>query len=743
MKPPPDCAENSVKITPFRRCLKTIPFFAKKNQKQKSRNSTSGINCGYLLLLFIFCVAFSFAFRTFVCNREISRIHREVGDKFAPFFVESAIMYAYSRDVADGIGIPKHDSQLVGTKPYRTCEQMSLGLEYFLGWGIRLGRLFVPALKNNQNPGAYEDNPATTAWMRGQIRLWTCLTSGIVFLWLIWLGAPWFFALLGGLLHGVTPAAVARHTGQDILRGEFGLPFIAAAFALFQLALRRKNPVWPLLMGIMVFCSSAFWDATQLVFGIWGCFELLRYLRGITPETGRRNLYIVIYIAQVLAAMLVPYNLAHGVILSPVIIAVWPTLLLVSFLKPLRWKRRMVIVALVSILSVAVWQAVSFHSSFADNYRHFRRLAIAKLVHLNVKPANPDFLDFEQRFLWTPGLDSATWQGTKSLYPVAFWALVGLSILCLLSGRFRSVLLRHEADLWLPLGLTLFWFIFYLFFVRFHVFCALFLCVALPLLLGYIYKKLPLFSYSRTWLIFLVVVIFTREFYISGRLRRRYPEHFLRETAQLIRWLRQADISGRVALADLSLSPLLKGYCHAAIIVQPKFELAKTRKNVKEYVNLMFHGSEKEFAAYCAKHQVELMIFTHGTTGPLHPRSYRYMANAKKLRPDSVAWLMDRNQQRLRHFFPVSPPIKMPDISTRYQVFRFITPQQKTQAACSAELALQSLREGKRELAARLALAAWRIDPLSPATYLAYYKAYGTPPKLAPGDGLFVRAQSK
>lgn len=689
-------------------------------------------------LLFGCCVAFSFSFRTFVCNREITRLHRLAGDEFAPFFVESAIMYGYSRDVADGIGIPEYDPRLAGSGSYRTYEQMSLGLEYFLGWGVRLGRLVFPAMRNNVPPGPYEDNPAATAWMRGQLRFWTCLTSGLVFLWLVWLGVPWFFALFGGLLHGVTPSAVARHTGQDILRGEFGLPFIAAAFALFQLALERKNPIWLLLMAAMVFCASAFWDAAQLVFGIWGCLELLRYLCCSAPEVRRRNLYIVFYAAQVLAAVLVPYNRTHGMILSPVIMAVWPTLLLVSFLKPLSWKRRALALTAASILLTGVWQTVSHQSRFADNYRHFRNLAVAKLIHLNVKPADPDLLDFEQRFLWTPGLDSATWQGTKSFYPMAFWVLTLLALACVAFRRFRPAISRNEADSLALAGLTLIWFVFYLFFVRFHVFCALFMCVALPLLLWRVRQALPASGHGRFWLILLAAVVFSREFHVSGRLLRSYPEHFLRETAQLIRWLRQADISGRVVLADLSLSPLLFGYCNAAIIVQPKFELAETRRNVKEYVKQMFHGSEKDFAAYCAKHQVELMIFTRGTTGPLHPRSYRYMAAAKQLRHDSVAWLMDLEPHRLRFFFPVAPPAEMPDIATRYQVFRFISPDQMAQAAFSAELALQSLREGKSELAGRLAGAAWRIDPLSRDTYITYYGVFGHPPKITPGDAMLL-----
>ncbi|MDD5697976.1 MAG: hypothetical protein PHH77_05110 [Victivallaceae bacterium] len=83
--------------------------------------------------VFVFCVLFAFFFRGYICNRELAEVKKLSGADFAPFEVESAMMYAYINRIADGKGIPEYDPQLKLSHGFRVCEQMSLGLEYFLG----------------------------------------------------------------------------------------------------------------------------------------------------------------------------------------------------------------------------------------------------------------------------------------------------------------------------------------------------------------------------------------------------------------------------------------------------------------------------------------------------------------------------------------------------------------------------------------------------------------------------------
>ena len=126
--------------------------------------------------VFLFCVLFAFCFRGYICDREIARVKSEIGANFAPFEVESAIMYSYINDVADGKGIPEYDPRLKLTCGYRVNEQMSLGVEYFLGWGLLLRRALIkPKIPPDST---YENNPEETSWIITQLRLWACLVPG-------------------------------------------------------------------------------------------------------------------------------------------------------------------------------------------------------------------------------------------------------------------------------------------------------------------------------------------------------------------------------------------------------------------------------------------------------------------------------------------------------------------------------------------------------------------------------------
>ena len=242
------------------------------------------------VVLFLVVVLSAFTIRSSHYRKEARKIRAVIGADFVPFTVESSMMYAYSRDVATGRGIPRYDPGLVGMEKIPVRDQMTVGLEYFLGYGYRLKKLFCPSTSTPADEN-YEDDPDFTRWLRFQLRLWTSLTAGFIFLWLIVLRCPWFFALLGGLLHAVAPAAIARYTAQDIVRGEFCLPLIAAAFVLSCWSFRKRGRWRLLLLGVTVFLAIATWDMCQIVFSLWGICEIVRLLIGGVINSKRRNVW--------------------------------------------------------------------------------------------------------------------------------------------------------------------------------------------------------------------------------------------------------------------------------------------------------------------------------------------------------------------------------------------------------------------------------------------------------------------
>jgi hypothetical protein len=95
-----------------------------------------------LLLLIVFLT--SFYIRRIICGREVKKISNEISQRlgvdtdFAPFLVESSMMYSYAEMIADGKGIPEYDEQLTTLSKIPVDQQFSNALEYFLGYSYRI-----------------------------------------------------------------------------------------------------------------------------------------------------------------------------------------------------------------------------------------------------------------------------------------------------------------------------------------------------------------------------------------------------------------------------------------------------------------------------------------------------------------------------------------------------------------------------------------------------------------------------
>ena len=445
----------------------------------------------FIFLLFVCIFIFSFSMRTYIFGREEARIaacYRDMPQPktgtFIPFFIESAIMYSYAGDVASGRGIPKYDRRIPASGKVRVCEQDTVGLEYFLGYGYRLKSLIFPSPKLVPDVQTYEDNPYFTNWVRLQIRLWASTVPALIFLFLMVMRCPWILAFAGGILTVVAPAAIARYTGQDIVRGEFCMPILMSVFVIGYWYLGRPSNKKLVLLGITAFFAMATWDMCQICFGIWGLSEIVRIICGGRTNRKRIKLWTVIFAAVVLAAVLIPYHRVHRLVFSPLVLCIIPMILIASLSKfRSSYRNRLVAIAVSLVLTVALWWTVSRVSSFSDNYGHFGRLLLAKLHYLNVKPANPLLLDFDSRILWTPAMHSADRLIVREFFPFAIYAVPLLMILALFSLKNRKRLFSTGMPrLYFPLFMTAFYFTAFIFVVRYHSFAILFLGILLPLL---------------------------------------------------------------------------------------------------------------------------------------------------------------------------------------------------------------------------------------------------------------------
>ena len=381
----------------------------------------------------------AFWFRNAIAERDMISMRRAVGADFVPFTVESAMMYGYLRDFADGRAIAGVDPALPDMAHCRAAEQMSLNLEYVGGFLLRVKRFFA----GRGERGAYEDAPEESRLVRYWFTAHIALAPALLFLLLLALRLPWPLALGGALLEIVSAAALGRYTGEDLIRGAFALPFLTAFLLCLVKTERSRARFWRVALFGTAFLSVWAWDASQILIGAVALLEILRVLTGGAPSLKRRNLWLLAHIALVLAALFLPYQRAHGAFFSPVLLWVLPGAWLVNWIAPARARFRKTLAVLL-LLGAAAWGILQI-APFRDNYGHFCALLGAKLRFANRLPADPSLLSFDQRYLWTPELHSADWTLFRMVFP---WALPLWALLTLWPGAVRNSGVALRRELW-------------------------------------------------------------------------------------------------------------------------------------------------------------------------------------------------------------------------------------------------------------------------------------------------------
>ena len=283
----------------------------------------------WITALFLICVLTAFFMRTLHYNQAVYQLGKVIGDipeteltepgflpqyhkNFSPFTIESGMMFAYAQDVTTGKGVPERDELLNGIEHIPPYGQMNMALEWFLGWGWKLKNTVAPDPEPSKEELKYQDHPRMAQWMSGQLRFWASLTSGLIFLWLIVMGCPKFFALLGGLLHAVSPAAIARSTGQDIVRGEFCIPLIIGAILLLYSTAKAPRLWKYILLFIITALAFAAWDLCQMLFGTFAVYEILRFVLGRRMTKPRLYAWCAIAGGIVFNIAFVPFNQVYS-----------------------------------------------------------------------------------------------------------------------------------------------------------------------------------------------------------------------------------------------------------------------------------------------------------------------------------------------------------------------------------------------------------------------------------------------
>ncbi len=218
---------------------------------------------------------------------------------------------------------------------------------------------------------------------------------------------------------------------------------------------------------------------------------------------------------------------------------------------------------------------------------------------------------------------------------------------------------------------------------------------------------------------------------VAEGIGRKYGGEYLSEKADLIKWFRSEGLEDEVILTDFTLSPMLKAYCRERIILQPKFELGRTRDMVQEYLDLVYRGDERSFNAFCVKNGAKYYVFDKGLAGPPHIYSSRYVANAVDIGERAPVRRFIQEPDSMRLFYRIDPPRwAAKEFSNKYAVFKVISPDDHTRALAFTAEAKRVMGSAEEDLARRLVKAAVYADPNHEPARILYALIYGEPPNI-------------
>jgi hypothetical protein len=392
------------------------------------------------------------------------------------------------------------------------------------------------------------------------------------------------WAALGALLALLTPACY-RTIGFLWVGEDLALTLFALHGGWLARAARTRSAPDFLLAGGFAAGALATWHASSFVLTLeLGVLVLALLVRGKSPlETPRAWLVLV---PPALAGLAVPVLRASGLLVSPA--AALALALLVPALVARRGALapgRVRLMALGALLAGLLASAALAPGSYA----HVHEVVLAKLRFLGRFPADPTELSFDARLLWQGPFetlapaDVVRWCG----WPLALLAAAALAVLV----RRRAAGEASAAELVLAAlalaTLPAAWM-----FARLAVLAGLFLPVVGVVALAHLRAR------GLTLVLALLLAqagVFAA--FVRGHSLDWYlPPPARAELVRLIAWVEQNVAEDEPILGDFVNSTALLAHARRPIVLQPKYETDRSRRQAEAFLTTFFHGTPAELA---------------------------------------------------------------------------------------------------------------------------------------------------
>lgn len=664
-----------------------------------------------LLLFVLISLAGAVGVRRAVLSQQTRSVEGE-----APFLMESALQFRMTRMVKETGTLPEIDHKVQVPDGVVMRETYSVGAEW------------VYAALAEMLPSEW----TFTSRVRWVSTALFCLSVVFAGLWARQLsGSIWSAWITAGIL-ACSPAFAVRSSGLELSRENLAVPLFTL-FLWLESCVRRSDTVrrrWILsaVAAVALALAQCVWDLTQMVTGLWVLWCWIRVLR--KPETAKEDLIPMGCVAMALVAAAVwnPYLRSHGSFFSPVMAMVLARAA-GSFRYPPLTKRKTQVLLLTG--SVTLFWILGH--LFAENYSHFSELLFAKIRYLNVKPMDPSALSYAQRIMWTPALNSTTWELTKAYFLFTL-VIYAITLVMVVPGKRRV-----DPSMGVVLFSSLFTFPLTILFFRFHVFWVLFAAVWIGA--GFMVSLRNLSGLRRFVCCALLFVFLTggeltlllffepstssdpspEQAHLlqlinamggstpSGKPTRwGRPGAYYEELETLAEQLRQLP-EGSPVLANFGISASILAESELPILLHPKFETPGIRERVRRFYEHLFLGSEQSLRAWAVGLGARYYVHSNGHLSDLDIRnSPRYMVDALEPPEDAPVRLFEDQPHTATFFQPIGG-------NRRYRIFRIITPEDEEFASSFTALARQALQAGDLETAKRRARQAlsyhWKYPP--------------------------------
>lgn len=624
-----------------------------------------------------------------------------------PFALESALQYRRVKMIHDSGHLPRIDEQIEAPKGVHPAEMYTVFVDHLQATLLR----FAP---DRVHPHV------ALRWIEAAV---FSLGIPLLGLWGMLATGRWSAGIVGALFYAVAISSVQRSTGAELSTENTAFPFLIAHFLLNLKALADPARArWRWGSAAALACAVSSWDLIQfylLVWAGWGLYRVLRHQW--TWDDPAARTWRAEWIGLIAVALLVPYHRAHGFLFSPAAMAglVVCGLLHVRRRGLVGWAARPAL-----WIGGAVVLAVGVAASgyYTGAYGHFLSLVWAKIVHLNVKPLDPSRLTFEQRVMWTPALHSPTILLTIELLLVLLCATIPAVIALARWRSDRNPAYRQPVLIGFIASLAAF-----VFFVRFHVYVALFAAMAAALWWGRTRSgpgrawwplgllSLALFletvhTLRGPWQTLLVPAPQLKEA-LDGRppaaLWLAREGVYYQEQKELTAWLAK-NASPAPVLAGFGVSGAIAAYGKCGIVLHPKFETPTVREKVRRYAQELFTGTIKSFRDWADTEGAVYYVHSLGAFATNEPTlQLRYMADAMKPPANAPVRDFEAGKDDGLYFRTVFS-------NRKYHVLRLLTRAEEIAAGVATRRARQALERGDLDTAEAEATVALQNNPAEP-----------------------------